>query len=226
MRILIIDDEPILLTQLQKTLETMNYTVDVVADGETALTKLFDDMYDLILLDIMLPKVNGFAVLRHLRERKINTPVLILTARGDVEDKIKGLDLGADDYLAKPFSTSELLARIRALLRRSSNHGSPILSVGNLRINTATREALKGESVLNLTPKEFSILEFLLYNHNRAVSRFNLAEHVWGDDFDPFTMSNYIDVHVKNLRRKIDDPGGALITTVRGIGYMIKDSHT
>jgi len=221
-RILIVDDEPILLNQLQKTLESLNYTVDAVADGESALERLFDEMYDLILLDIMLPKINGFAVLGRIRERKIHTPVLMLTARGDVEDKIRGLDLGADDYLAKPFSISELLARIRALLRRSGSHGSPVLTAGDLSIDTASREAFIGKLPLDLTPKEFSILEFLLYNKNRAVSRFNMAEHVWGDDFDPFTMSNYIDVHIRNLRRKINDPGGTLINTVRGVGYMIK----
>ncbi|MBU0960445.1 MAG: response regulator transcription factor [Proteobacteria bacterium] len=225
MRILVVDDEPVLLVQLQDILESLHYTVDVVTDGEAALERLFDDMYDLILLDIMLPTVDGFAVLRQIRGRNINTPVLMLTAKGDVEDKIKGLDLGADDYLAKPFSISELLARIRALLRRSGSHGSPILSAGDLSVNTASREAFKGQLLLDLTPKEFSILEFLLYNKNRTVSRFNMAEHVWGDEFDPFTMSNSIDVHIKNLRRKIGDPAAALINTVRGVGYMIKDNE-
>jgi len=224
-RILVVDDEPVLLVQLQDILESLHYTVDVVTDGEAALERLFDDMYDLILLDIMLPTVDGFAVLRQIRGRNINTPVLMLTAKGDVEDKIKGLDLGADDYLAKPFSISELLARIRALLRRSGSHGSPILSAGDLSVNTASREAFKGQLLLDLTPKEFSILEFLLYNKNRTVSRFNMAEHVWGDEFDPFTMSNSIDVHIKNLRRKIGDPAAALINTVRGVGYMIKDNE-
>jgi DNA-binding response OmpR family regulator len=225
-RIIVVDDEPVLLAQLQSTLESLKYTVDAVADGELALERLVDDMYDLVVLDIMLPKVDGFGVLRHIRKRRINTPVLMLTARGDVEDKIKGLDLGADDYLAKPFSTSELLARIRALLRRSGSHGSPVLCAGELSINTVSREAFHGKTLLELTPKEFSILEFLLYNKNRAVSRFNMAEHVWGDDFDPFTMSNYIDVHIKNLRRKINDLSGSLINTVRGVGYMIKDDES
>ncbi|MBU1234519.1 MAG: response regulator transcription factor, partial [Proteobacteria bacterium] len=152
-RILVVDDEPVLLVQLQDILESLHYTVDVVTDGEAALERLFDDMYDLILLDIMLPTVDGFAVLRQIRGRNINTPVLMLTAKGDVEDKIKGLDLGADDYLAKPFSISELLARIRALLRRSGSHGSPILSAGDLSVNTASREAFKGQLLLDLTPK-------------------------------------------------------------------------
>ncbi len=225
MRLLVVDDEPALLSQLRNILESLNYTVDVAIDGESALERLYDDMYDLILLDIMLPKVDGFGVLQQIRERNIKTPVLMLTAKGDVEDKIKGLDLGADDYLAKPFSTSELLARIRALLRRSGSHGSPILIAGDLSVNTASREAFKGQLLLDLTPKEFSILEFLLYNKNRTVSRFNMAEHVWGDEFDPFTMSNSIDVHIKNLRRKVGDPAAAFINTVRGVGYMIKDNE-
>lgn len=223
MRLLVVDDERTLLNQLQTTLESLNYSVDAVADGEAALEKLIDDMYDLILLDIMLPKVDGLAVLRQIRERGISTPVLMLTAKNNIEDKVIGLDLGADDYLAKPFSIPELLARIRALLRRSGHNSSPILKVGILSLNTATREAFKDDHLLNLTPKEFCILEFLLYNKNQTVSRFNMAEHVWGEDFDPFTLSNYIDVHVKNLRRKINDSDNQLIATVRGIGYMIRD---
>ncbi len=223
MRILLVDDEPELLEQVGRMLRRQNYTVDTAMDGETALEQLFAEPYDLVLLDIMLPEKDGFAVLRELRAEKISTPVLMLTARGEVDDRVKGLDLGADDYLAKPFSMAELLARIRALLRRGGVHGSSILQLLDLRLNTATREVSRGDQAVSLTPKEFSILEFLLYNKNRAVSRFSMAEHVWGDDFDPFTMSNNIDVHIKNIRRKINDVDGKLIGTVRGIGYMSRD---
>ncbi|NOX80948.1 MAG: response regulator transcription factor [Deltaproteobacteria bacterium] len=223
MRILLVDDEPELLEQVGRMLRRQNYTVDTALDGETAMEQLFAEPYDLVLLDIMLPEKDGFAVLRELREEKIPTPVLMLTARGEIDDRVKGLDLGADDYLAKPFSMAELLARIRALLRRGGAHGSSILQLLDLRLNTATREVSRGDQAVSLTPKEFSILEFLLYNKNRAVSRFSMAEHVWGDDFDPFTMSNNIDVHIKNIRRKINDVDGRLISTVRGIGYMSRD---
>ncbi len=223
MRILLVDDEPELLEQVGRMLRKQNYTVDTAMDGETALEQLFAEPYDLVLLDIMLPEQDGFAVLRQLREEKITTPVLMLTARGEVDDRVKGLDLGADDYLAKPFSMAEMLARIRALLRRGGAHGSSILQLKDLRLNTATREVSRNDQAVSLTPKEFSLLEFLLYNKNRAVSRFSMAEHVWGDDFDPFTMSNNIDVHIKNIRRKLNDLDGRLIGTVRGIGYMIRD---
>jgi len=226
MKILVVDDEPDLLEQLRNTLTSQKYEVDTADDGESALDKLFDNPYDLIILDIMLPLVDGLAVLGEIREANINTPVLMLTAKGDVEDKIKGLDYGADDYLAKPFAMAELMARIRSLLRRASDHRDPLLTVRDIALNTKTRQVIKSGKSLELTPKEFSILEFLLYNQNRVVSRFTLAEHVWGDEFDPFTMSNFIDVHIKNLRRKIDHSDKKkIIRTVRGIGFIIEDEQ-
>lgn len=221
MRILIVDDEPELREQIRKTLAEQQYTADTTKDGNEALERIFADPYDLIILDVMLPRKDGFGVLLELRNEKITTPVLMLTARGEVENRIKGLDMGADDYLAKPFSMAELLARIRALLRRSTEIATPVLEIADIRMDTAARQATLGDQTLNLTPKEFSLLEFLLYNRNRAISRFSMAEHVWGDAFDPFTMSNNIDVHIKNLRRKIGDDKGELIRTVRGVGYMI-----
>ena len=226
MKILVVDDEPVLLEQLRKTLTIQKYDVDMADDGESALDKLFDNLYDLIILDIMLPKVDGLAVLREIRKAKIKTPILMLTAKGSVEDKIKGLDYGADDYLAKPFAMAELMARIRSLLRRASDHRDPLLTISDVSLNTKTRQITKKDKTVELTPKEFSILEFLLYNKNRAVSRFTLAEHVWGDEFDPFTMSNFIDVHVKNLRRKIGDTDKKkIIRTIRGIGFIIEDEQ-
>lgn len=223
MRVLIVDDEPELCAQIARTLRQQQYTVDSVGDGSEALEKIFSDPYDLIVLDIMLPIKDGFEVLGELRQEGVRTPVLLLTAKGEVANRVKGLDLGADDYLHKPFSMAELLARIRALLRRSHEQVSPLLVIGPISLDTNTRIVTLRNEPVSLTPKEFSLLEFLLYNRNRAISRFNMAEHVWGDAFDPFTMSNNIDVHIKNLRRKLDDQGGRIIVTVRGIGYMIRD---
>jgi DNA-binding response OmpR family regulator len=224
MKILIVEDEQTLSAQIKHALEAQRYITEVAQDGEEALDKLFANPFDLVLLDIMLPKQDGLTVLKELRQAGLTTPVLILTAKGAVDDKIRGLDLGADDYLAKPFSLDELLARIRALFRRTGGQTDSMLHTGDLRLDTVRREVIKGEAAVDLTAREFAILEFLLYNKNRAVSRFNLAEHVWGDAFDPFSMSNFMDVHIKNLRRKIGDSGsGTIIRTIRGVGYIIKD---
>jgi DNA-binding response OmpR family regulator len=226
MRILIVDDEYPLLEQLRKILENQRYIVETAMDGEEALEKLFETSFDVIVLDIMMPKIDGLTLLEQARKAGIDVPVLMLTAKGDVEDRVKGLDLGADDYLAKPFSLDELLARVRALLRRSGGQAESVLQVLDLQLDTVSRKVTKGGKPVELTPREFSILEFLLYNKNRAVSRFSLAEHVWGDDFDPFSMSNFMDVHIKNLRHKIGDSGqGKIIRTIRGMGYIIKDSE-
>ena len=226
MRILIVDDDPALLGQLQKILENQRYIAETAIDGEAALDKLFETPFDAVILDIMMPKIDGLTVLEQARKAGIDTPVLMLTAKGDVTDRIKGLDLGADDYLAKPFSSEELLARLRALLRRSGDPSIPVLRVLDLQLDTVSRKVTKGGKPVALTLREFSILEFLLYNKNRAVTRFSLAEHVWGDDFDPFSMSNFMDVHIKNLRHKIGDAGhGQIIRTVRGVGYIIRDAE-
>ena len=224
MRILIIDDELALLTQLKKLLEQQRYIVETAEDGEKGLDMLFESPFDAIILDIMMPALDGLTLLDQARNAGIDTPVLMLTAKGDTNDRVKGLDLGADDYLSKPFSPEELLARLRALLRRAGSRATPVLEVLDLRLDTVSRQVTKAGQTVDLTPREFSILEFLLYNKNRAVSRFNLAEHVWGDDFDLFSMSNFMNVHIKNLRHKIGDSGqGRIIRTVRGVGYIIKD---
>jgi DNA-binding response OmpR family regulator len=224
MKILIIDDEPQLREQLRRILEDRRYAVETVSDGEAALDRLFEIPFDLIILDIMLPKIDGFSLLKEIRTSDIKTPVLMLTAKSGVDDRVRGLNLGADDYMPKPFSVDELIARVGAILRRSGNFADPILQVGNLKLDTTRREVTVAGQILDLTPKEFSILEFLLYNKDRVVSRFNLAERVWGDGFDTFNMSNFMDVHIKNLRAKIGDAGGQpLIRTVRGVGYIIKE---
>ncbi len=226
MRILIVEDDAQLARQLGRTLEEQRYTVDMARDGEVALDMIFDQPCDLIILDLMLPKRDGLSVLQEIRQAGIPTPVLILTAKGETDDRIRGLDLGADDYLGKPFSLAELLARARALLRRGSENVQPVLEVGDIRLNTITREVTSSTQKVSLTPKEFSLLEFLLYNKNRAVSRLSLAEHVWGEDFDPFTMSNSIDVHIKNLRKKIGDTDSSIIQTLRSVGYIIRDGDS
>ncbi len=222
MNILIIDDEPYLLEKLVSVLTSEHYTVETADDGKAGLEKIWNDTYDLILLDIMLPGMNGLEILSEIRAAGIITPVLMLTAKGDLEDKVAGLNLGADDYLAKPFSLAELLARVRALIRRG-NTGSPVIEAGSIRLNTVSREVTKGGENLTLTTKEFALLEFLLHNRGRAISRFTLAEHVWGDNFDPFSMSNFIDVHMSNLRKKLKSSDqGQIIKTVRGFGYLIE----
>ncbi|MEW6290506.1 MAG: response regulator transcription factor [Thermodesulfobacteriota bacterium] len=225
MNILIVDDEQELRNQLRRVLEGQHYRVEEAADGEEALDKIWNDTYDLVLLDIMLPKLNGLAVLKEVRQAGLKMPVLMLTARGDIDDRVRGLNHGADDYLAKPFSMAELLARIRAMLRRRGER-DPVLTAGPITLNTVSRTVTRQGEPVSLTAKEFAILEFLLYNRGRAVSRFNLAEHVWGDDFDPFTMSNFIDVHMKNLRQKLKAAEGSassIIRTIRGVGFIIDD---
>ena len=222
MNILIIEDEPLLAEKLEKLLGGEHYAVSIATDGPSGLRSIWGESYDLILLDIMLPGMSGLEVLAEVRAAGIVTPILMLTAKGDIDDKVAGLDLGADDYLAKPFSVAELLARVRALLRRG-RAASPILECGPIRLDTMSREALRDGQPLPLTAKEFAILEFLLHNRGRAVSRFALAEHVWGDAFDPFSMSNFITVHISNLRKKLRrSEGEEIIKSIRGVGYLIE----
>ncbi len=221
MNILIVEDDEELLENLRASLEKERYRVEIATDGRTGLEKALSETHDLILLDIMLPNMNGLELLREIREGGLNTPLLMLTARGDLKDKVLGLDLGADDYLAKPFSVPELLVRIRALMRRDTSK-NPLMWVGIITLNTVSRAVLKNDEPVALTPKEFSILEFLFYNRGRVVSRFHLAEHVWGEDFDPFSMSNFLDVHIKNLRKKLQAPDEpSIIKTVRSVGYQL-----
>lgn len=224
MKILIVDDEEELRQRLRQALSHEQYMVDTAKNGEEALDKIVDDdSFDLIILDIMMPGQDGLSVLKELRRSSINTPVLMLTALSDLDNRVRGLDQGADDYLTKPFSLSELLARIRAMLRRGRGK-NPLLTCGPVALNTVNRSVTLDDMPVTLTAKEFAMLEFLLYNKGRVVSRFSLAEHVWGDNFDPFTMSNFIDVHMKNLRQKIKKGDrDTVIRTIRGAGYIIDD---
>jgi two-component system, OmpR family, copper resistance phosphate regulon response regulator CusR len=196
--------------------------VELAADGGSALDLILDGSpYDLVVLDLMLPQVDGFAILKATRQRRIATPVLVLTARDSVADKVRGLDLGADDYLTKPFAFDEFLARVRALLRRGAGAAGPVLRVGELTLDPATRDVRRGGRRIALTAREHALLEYFLRNVGRVLTRPMLAEHVWGLDFDP--ESNIVDVYVGYLRRKIDGPGEArLLYTVRGAGYVLR----
>jgi len=225
MKILIVDDDLMLLQQLQSALKSQNYTAVTAQNGNEALDAFHESAYDLVVLDIMMPGLDGLSFLREVRAEKWEIPALMLSAKGDIDDKIRGLDLGADDYLSKPFSVNELLARVRALLRRQSGPGDSLMKIGGLTLDTVSRQACVDGFKVNLTPKEFAILEFLAYNRNRVVSRLSLAEHIWYDDFDPFIMSNVMDVHIKNLRRKIGGTRGGMLRTVRGVGYLLKSDE-
>lgn len=224
MRILIVDDDALLLQQLARAMEKLFDSVETASDGEKALEALAANPVDIIVLDIMMPKMDGITFLRTIREKGCDVLVLMLSAKGDTEDRVTGLNLGADDYLPKPFSLDELVARVRSLLRRNGGQADNVLRVGDIVLDTVAHNVTRAGAPLSLTPREFAILEFLLYNKNRVVSRFSLAEHVWSDDFDPFSMSNFMDVHIKNLRHKIGDNARVhIIETVRGVGYTIKD---
>ena len=224
MRILIVEDEESLALRIKSVLESEKYHPEVAFDGRNGLEQALTEEYDLIILDILLPRLNGLQVLKEIRREKLSVPVLLLTAKNRVEDKVSGLDAGADDYLTKPFAIPELLARVRTLLRRPTDSKSSVLKIGDLEVDTSTHEVFRQGKAVTLTTKEYSILEFLLYNKNRVLSRLSIAEHVWGDNFDLFTMTNFVDVHIKNLRKKLsDDDEKKLIQTVRGVGYMIKE---
>ena len=221
MRLLVIEDEKKVARFIKKGLEEEGYAVDLAFDGEEGLAMLLDQVHDLILLDIALPKIDGLQVLKKLREKKVRTPVLLLTVRATIEDKVLGLDSGADDYLTKPFAFQELLARIRALLRRKGEVGDPILRVEDLVLDPARRLVTRGGEKIDLTTKEFALLEYLMRNAGRVVSRAMISEHVWNYDFD--TETNVIDVYINYLRRKIDSGRDKkLIHTVRGSGYVLK----
>jgi heavy metal response regulator len=220
-RLLVVEDEKKVARFIRQGLEEEGYAVDVAPDGEEGLRMGLDRVHDLIILDISLPKMDGIQVLRRLREAKVGTPVLLLTVRATIEDKILGLDSGADDYLTKPFAFQELVARIRALLRRGGEGGSAVLRYADLTLDPARRAVFRGETKIDLTTKEYALLEFFLRNPERVLSRTAILDHVWDYDFDPET--NVIDVYVNYLRKKIDsDREVKLIHTVRGAGYVLK----
>ena len=221
MRLLLVEDEMKVSRFIKKGLEEEGYAVDSASDGETGLAMGLDGIHDLIILDINLPVKDGLAVLSHLRQKNVSTPVLLLTVRAAIEDKVIGLDTGADDYLTKPFAFQELLARVRALLRRQPEAERPLLKVADLTLDPARRIVFWGEKKIELTTKEFSLLDYFMRNSERVLTRTMIAEHVWDYDFD--SMTNIIDVYVNYLRKKIDtDRQQKLIHTVRGVGYVLK----
>ncbi len=244
MNILLVEDEPAIAQNIIERLEGERYRVEWASNGNSGLEKVLFETFNLIILDVLLPGIDGFTILQKLRDTNITTPVLMLTALGDIENKVKGLDSGADDYLTKPFAIDELSARVRVLLRREMNvfisfrnlsrsevrvllrremnPKTSLICIDDLTIDTAKREVSRNGEPVNLTTKEFQILEFMAYNKNRALSRMTIAEHIWQENYD--SMSNFVDVHIKNIRKKIDTKSsGKLIKTVRGLGYMISD---
>jgi DNA-binding response OmpR family regulator len=221
MRILVVEDEHKLTAVLQRGLQEHGYGVDVAYDGVEGLALAEAAPYDLVVLDVMLPQRDGYAVCRELRAHGRNVPVLMLTARDTVDDRVAGLDSGADDYLIKPFAFRELLARVRALLRRESSSKHPVLRAGDLELDTVTRDVRRAGRAIELTSKEYAILEYFLRNPNRVLTRTQIAEHVWEYDF--VAMSNVVDVYVGYLRRKLeDDRAPRLLRTVRGTGYQLR----
>jgi heavy metal response regulator len=222
MKILLVEDEKKVASFIKRGLEEEHFTVDVAYDGESGEFMALTSEYDLIILDILLPKKNGFEVLKSLRANGIQTPILILTAKGSIDDKVEGLNSGADDYLTKPFAFAELIARIRSLLRRTSSEKSNIIKVADLELDTVKHIAKRGEKIIELTAREYSLLEYFMRNKGRVLTRTMIAEHIWDYHFD--TGSNIIDVYVKRLRKKIDEGfPKKLIHTIRGVGYIIKE---
>ena len=220
MRVLLVEDERDAALMLAKGLREHSFAVDIAEDGPSALEKIHENTYDLVLLDLMLPGMDGLDVCRQIRREGAVVPVLMLTARDAVSARISGLDSGADDYLCKPFDFQELLARIRALLRRGPALEDPIIRVDGLNIDTRDHTARRGDRVIELTAKEYALLEYLARRRGEVVGRAEISEHVWDETYDPF--SNLIEVYVQRLRRKIDQPGELpLIRTRRGEGYIL-----
>ena len=221
MRVLIVEDERKISAYVKRGLEEQGYAVDAAYTGTEALDFADASPYDLILLDILLPEMDGLAVCRELRRKGNRTPVLMLTARDAIDDRVAGLDAGADDYLVKPFALKELLARLRALNRRSADvPKSPVLQLADLTLDTLTRRVKRGNKTIELAAKEYAVLECLLREPERVLTRTQIAEHVW--NYDVFNQSNIVDVYIKNLRRKIDDGFEVkLIHTIRGAGYRL-----
>jgi heavy metal response regulator len=224
MKILVVEDEKKVASFIKRGLEEEKYEVVTIHDGEEGLNTASEKSFDLIILDVMLPKMDGVSIMKELRARKVLTPVLMLTAKNEVEDIVAGLDSGSDDYLTKPFAFAELLARVRALLRRSELDRGAEIRFSDLRLDPVTHKVWRAEKVIDLTAKEYALLEYLVRNPNQVLTRNMIAEHVWDYTFDSFT--NIIDVYVNYLRKKIDrDAEKKLIHTVRGVGYILREEE-
>ena len=221
MRVLVVEDELRMASLIRRGLVKEGLAADIAPNGEEALVSARASDYDAIVLDVMLPGINGFETCRRLREGGVWAPVLMLTARDSVEDRVAGLDTGADDYLVKPFAFAELLARLRALARLGDPERPPVLALGDLRLDPATREVWRGDTEIQLSPKEFSLLETFMRRPGQVLSRLHLLEHAW--DFAYENRSNVVDVYIRHLRRKIDEPFGRhTLETVRGAGYRLR----
>ena len=225
MRVLVVEDERKLAQILASALQGEHYDVVVAPTGEDGFFRANAETFDLVLLDLMLPGRNGLEILRTLRQRHIETPVLILTARDGIDDRVLGLDLGADDYLVKPFALAELLARIRALLRRGRPSEVLRLKAADLELDLVTRRAARGDRALDLTPREFELLEYLLRHQGHLVSREMLAHEVWREPRRATPIDNVIDVQMTRLRKKVDADGARLIHTVRGVGFVLREGE-
>ena len=222
MRVLVVEDEKKTASFIRKALQAEGHAVDVLGNGSDALGAVANTPFDVVVLDVMLPGRDGLSIVRQMREKRISTPVLLLTARGEVSEKVEGLNAGADDYMAKPFALEELVARVRALGRRSSDTKSLTLRVADLTLDTATRRVKRGEKSIELTPREYLLLEFLMRCTGRICGRMAIVDKVWDYDFDPGT--NLVDVYIMRLREKIDaDFESKLLHTVRGVGYVLKE---
>jgi DNA-binding response OmpR family regulator len=225
-RVLVVEDEKKVAKALRQGLETEGYEVKVSHSGEEGFFLASNESFDLAILDLMLPRRNGLEVLTALRKRRLDTPVLILTAKDTIEDRVAGLDSGADDYLVKPFALPELLARVRALLRRGRSDQALRLKLGDLEMDLVTKKVTRGEQAIDLTGKEFEVLEYLLRHQGHVVSREMLARDVWNATSRATPLDNVIDVSIARLRRKLDDPfESKLLRTVRGVGFLVKEER-
>ena len=222
MRVLIIEDEHKIANALKRVFQQEHYAVDVCYDGEEGLTMGTNQPYDIMIIDLGLPKKDGLEVIKELRQQSVHTPVIVLTAKGSTSEKVAGLDAGADDYILKPFAMDEVLARVRALLRRPADQQTTVLEAEDLTLNTTTYEVKRGGKVIPLTSKEFSLLEYLLRNKARPLSKDEIIGHVW--DYDADVLPNTVEVYIRYLRQKIDDPfNKPIIHTARGFGYSVKE---
>ena len=222
MRVLIIEDEHKIANALKRVFQQEHYAVDVCYDGEEGLAMGTNQPYDIMIIDLGLPKKDGLQVIKELRQQSVHTPVIVLTAKGSTSEKVAGLDAGADDYILKPFAMDEVLARVRALLRRPADQQTTVLEAEDLTLNTTTYEVKRGGKVIPLTSKEFSLLEYLLRNKGRPLSKDEIIGHVW--DYDADVLPNTVEVYIRYLRQKIDDPfNKPIIHTARGFGYSVKE---
>jgi len=226
MKLLLIEDNILLKDNITFFLKEENFTVDTADDGETGNNKALKNSYDIIILDLMLPKMDGASIVKSLKSNNILTPILVLSSKAQIEDKVALFNLGCDDYLTKPFASAELLVRIHSLLRRTHNISSPLIKIADMEINTSNKQVVRSGRNIELTSKEYMILEYFAYNKNKVITKAELAEHIWGKDIGLLTMVNSLDFHIQNLRKKIDYGfRHKILNTKRGFGFILIDKH-